>query len=50
MTVIELEVLKVNKRAIHLYIKMGFREIGSVPKGVYRNGRYYDELIMAVEL
>ncbi|MEM3267315.1 MAG: GNAT family N-acetyltransferase [Conexivisphaerales archaeon] len=50
MTVIELEVLKVNKRAIHLYTKMGFREIGSVPKGVYRNGRYYDELIMAVEL
>ncbi|MGA2199280.1 MAG: GNAT family N-acetyltransferase [Nitrososphaerales archaeon] len=47
---IELEALHTNGRAVDLYEKMGFREVGRIPKKVYRDGRFYDKLVMAIVL
>lgn len=35
-----------NKRAIHLYKKMGFKEVGKRKKQFYMNSTYYDEVMM----
>jgi RimJ/RimL family protein N-acetyltransferase len=35
-----------NKRALHLYIKMGFITVGIRRKQFYMNSRYYDEVLM----
>lgn len=35
-----------NERALYLYKKMGFREIGVRKKQFYMDGRYYDEVLM----
>jgi len=32
-----------------VYRKVGFKEVGRVPKAVYRNGKYIDDIIMALE-
>jgi ribosomal protein S18 acetylase RimI-like enzyme len=45
-----LGVFETNNRARHLYEKLGFKEIGRVPKGIFRNGRYIDEIRMALFL
>jgi ribosomal protein S18 acetylase RimI-like enzyme len=47
----ELEVVASNKRAIHLYSRLGFREMGRIPRGFrYREGFYEDLLLMVSEL
>jgi len=50
LKMLTLEVYATNKRAIHLYEKMGFKETGRIPKGLFRNGKYIDEVIMVKEL
>jgi RimJ/RimL family protein N-acetyltransferase len=39
-----------NSRAIKLYEKMGFHEIGRYPKFFKINGKYYDEILMNLYL
>jgi len=45
-----LDVFDTNKTAKGLYEKVGFRENGRVPKGIYKNGRYIDLIHMVQEL
>ena len=37
---------KNNERALHLYRKMGFKEVGVREKQFYMDGTYYDEVLM----
>jgi len=46
LKVLTLTVFATNKRAIHVYEKVGFKETGRIPKGIYRNGKYIDRIIM----
>ena len=39
-----------NKRAIHVYEKVGFIETGRRPKFFYKNGKYIDEVVMTKEI
>ncbi|KLE15938.1 GNAT family protein [Clostridium sp. C8] len=48
MNKIKLNVFSFNNRAIACYKKVGFKEEGILKKEIYRNGRYYDEIIMAM--
>ncbi len=50
LKIIILDVFATNKRAIHVYEKMGFREVGCIPKGVLRDEKYIDLIRMAIEL
>ena len=43
---IKLEVFSQNKRAINLYNKMGFKEVGRIKKGRKVNGKYHDDVMM----
>jgi len=43
---IKLEVLSTNSRAIHLYNKLGFIQIGVSPEKIIRNGLEIDSIIM----
>ena len=45
-----LEVYSTNKRAIHVYEKMGFKKIGLYPNGVRYKGGYIDSLHMVKKL
>ncbi|MEM3577416.1 MAG: GNAT family N-acetyltransferase [Candidatus Bathyarchaeia archaeon] len=47
LKVLTLSVFASNKRAIHVYEKVGFAVTGRVPKKFFKNGEYIDELIMA---
>ncbi len=35
-----------NKRAIHVYEKAGFSEVGRVPKAFFKDGVYIDQIVM----
>jgi len=35
-----------NKRALHLYAKMGFKTVGTRKRQFYMNSQYYDEVLM----
>ena len=39
-----------NKRAIHLYEKIGFTQTGLIPKKHFKEGKYIDEVIMTKAL
>jgi RimJ/RimL family protein N-acetyltransferase len=45
---IELSVYPDNKRAIHVYKKLGFKEIGRKREARFMNGKYRDEVIMDI--
>ncbi|MCW4020692.1 MAG: GNAT family N-acetyltransferase [Candidatus Bathyarchaeota archaeon] len=45
-----LGVFSTNKRAYHVYTKVGFKETGRRPKRFFRNGKYIDDVIMTKEL
>jgi ribosomal protein S18 acetylase RimI-like enzyme len=47
---VELEVFATNSRAIHVYEKAGFREVGRIPKKIHRKDRFIDIVVMAIEL
>lgn len=37
-----------NERALHVYQKIGFRMEGRLRQDMFRNGRYWDTIVMAV--
>lgn len=41
-----LNVYSSNERAIHVYKKVGFTEIGRIPNGLFKNGNYLDDIIL----
>jgi len=45
-----LSVFSSNTRAYHVYEKVGFREVGRIPKGLFKNGMYADDIIMVRQL
>jgi len=47
---VELEVMAINKRAIRLYEKLGFRKVGIVPNKIQRDGRRLDMVTMYSDL
>ena len=50
LKVLVLRVFANNNRAIHVYEKVGFKESGRIPKGIYRKDKYIDDLIMTLNL
>lgn len=48
MNKIKLKVFSFNSRAIACYKKVGFKEEGILKKELYRNGKYHDEILMAI--
>ena len=44
--IIELQVYTINKPAISLYKKMGFKTVAKIPKGIQHKGKLVDEFIM----
>jgi len=50
LKVLVLDVFDSNKVAKSLYAKMGFKDAGRIPKGVFKKGRYIDLLRMTLEL
>jgi len=47
---VELQVFAINRVAIHVYEKLGFKRVGVVPGKMLRNGRFLDEIRMYVDL
>lgn len=45
-----LSVFGFNKKAIHLYEKIGFEKYGSMPNGVFRDNAYHEEINMYLSL
>lgn len=50
LKVLVLDVFDTNKTAKILYEKMEFKEVGRIPKGIFRDGHYIDLVRMALEL
>ncbi|NTU69649.1 GNAT family N-acetyltransferase [bacterium] len=50
LKLVTLEVYGTNARAQGLYKKIGFKQIGTLPKAILRKGRYIEEHIMYKEL
>ena len=50
LVLLALSVYSTNKRAIHVYETMGFKEVGRIPRGFFKEGKYIDEIIMIKEL
>lgn len=50
LKILVLDVFDTNKIAKEFYEKMGFKEVGRIPKGVCKNGKYIDLARMALEL
>jgi L-amino acid N-acyltransferase YncA len=50
LKVLVLDVFDSNKVAKSLYAKMGFKDAGRIPKGVFKKGKYIDLLRMTLEL
>jgi RimJ/RimL family protein N-acetyltransferase len=50
LEILHLGVKADNLSAIKLYEKIGFREIGRVPKFFKINGKYYDEILMDFDI
>ena len=48
MEKIKLGAFSFNERAINCYKKLGFKEEGVLKKEIYRCGKYYDEIVMAM--
>jgi len=46
LKVLTLSAFATNKRAIHVYEKIGFVQTGRIPKKHFRNDQYIDEVIM----
>jgi RimJ/RimL family protein N-acetyltransferase len=45
-----LDVFATNRRAKHVYEKVGFREVGKMPKAVFKDGEYIDLIRIVLEL
>jgi putative acetyltransferase len=49
LRIVFLDVFATNTVAISLYEKIGFKEVGRIPKGILRGGNYIDLVRMATE-
>ena len=45
---IKLNVYSFNERAIRSYVKCGFKHEGTLRKEIFRDGKYYDEIVMGL--
>ncbi len=50
LELVVLGVFEGNDRARHVYEKLGFREVGRIPREFHRDGRYFDHVRMVLEL
>ena len=50
LEILQLSVFDSNLRARHVYEKLGFREVGRLPKAIQKGDGYVDEVVMALEL
>lgn len=50
LKLLRLSVFDSNPKAKHVYEKVGFREVGRIPKGMRKGKEYVDEVYMALEL
>jgi RimJ/RimL family protein N-acetyltransferase len=50
LKMLTLSVFSTNKRAKHVYEKVGFRETGRIPNELYKNGKFIDHITMVKEL
>lgn len=50
LKVLVLDVFDTNRIAKKFYEKIGFKEVGRIPKGVCKNGKYINLARMALEL
>ena len=50
LKILVLDVFDINKPAKALYTKMGFKEAGRIPRGIYKKGKYIDLMRMTQEL
>ncbi len=50
LEMLTLSVFSSNARAYHVYEKVGFREVGRITKGLFKNGMYVDDIIMVRQL
>lgn len=48
--IMTLDVFDTNERARHVYRKLGYEEVGRIPKAVSKDGEYFDSIIMAKEI
>ncbi len=46
LKILTLGVFETNKRAKHVYEKLGFRECGQIPGEIFKNGQYIDHITM----
>ena len=47
---VELDVFANNERARRLYNNIGFKEVGTIPQKIQRDGRLIDEVVMYIHL
>lgn len=50
LKVLVLDVFASNRKARHVYEKVGFKESGKIPKGIYRKGKYIDLIRMTMPI
>jgi len=50
LRLVKLMAFATNARALHVYQKAGFREVGRIPQAIFKYGRYFDEVVMVFEL
>lgn len=50
LRLVKLTAFATNARALHVYQKAGFREVGRIPQAIFKYGRYFDEVVMALAL
>jgi len=50
LKIIELETFATNPRAIHVYEKVGFKQVGRIPKKIFRKDHHIDIIVMSIEL
>lgn len=48
MNMVYLKVADFNQKTTKLYLKVGFKETGRLPKFYYRHGKYWDYIMMAI--
>lgn len=50
LKLVKLSVFSTNERAIHVYEKVGFNEVGRYPNYIFKDGKYIDNVDMILEI